>query len=154
MKTKVVEKKLWTCPRCKRKFERRGQPHSCRPFPLAQHFRNKPEGRLLYQKLKQAIKEDVGPFKVESLECCIHFVGTFTFAAVKIFRDKISVDFSLSRKIQSDRIRKVVPMSTHRYLYVVDVMSEEDIDASLLAWIHEAYDKKNVKRLSDNHDNE
>jgi hypothetical protein len=146
MRTEMVEKKLWTCPKCKRKFERRGQPHSCRPFPLTQHFRNKPGGKLLYQKLKQAIREELGSFKVESLECCIHFVSTFTFAAVKIFRDKISVDFSLSRKIQNGRIRKVVPMSTHRYLYLVDVMREEDIDQALLAWIHEAHDKKDVKQ--------
>jgi hypothetical protein len=37
-------------------------------------------------------------------------------------------------------------MSTHRYLYLVDVMREEDIDQALLAWIHEAHDKKDVKQ--------
>lgn len=40
-------------------------------------------------------------------------------------------------------------MSAHRYLYVVDVMKEEDIDSELLEWIHEAHDKKNVKASSE-----
>ena len=87
----------------------------------------------------------MGNFKVESLECCIHLVSTFTFAAVKIFKDKIRVDFSLSRKIKSDRITHFTPMSAHRFLYCVDVMKEEDIDQELMDWILEAHDKKSEK---------
>ena len=87
------EIELWTCPKCKRKFERKGQSHSCREFAIERHFEGKPEGKLLYKKLKSAIKQQVGSFKVESLECCIHFVSTFTFAAVKIFKDKIKVNY-------------------------------------------------------------
>lgn len=144
MKAKIEKKNLWTCPKCKRKFERHGQSHSCRSFPLAQHFEKKPGGKVLYEKLKQAIKKEVGTYKVESLTCCIHFVSTFTFAAVKILKDKIKVDFSLSRKIQSDRITALTRMSAHRYLYNIDVVKAEDIDKELVEWIHEAYDKKNV----------
>jgi Domain of unknown function (DUF5655) len=143
--TITERKKLWTCPKCKRKFERKGQSHSCRPYPLAQHFENKPVGKLLYQKLKQAIKGELGNFKVESLECCIHFVSTFTFAAVKILKDKIRVDFSLSRKIKSNRITYFTPMSAHRFLYCIDVITEEDIDQELMDWIKEALDKKREK---------
>lgn len=141
-KAKIEKKKLWTCPKCKRKFERHGQSHSCRAFPLAQHFERKPGGKLLYGKLKQAIKNEVGPYKVESLECCIHFVSTFTFVAVKILKDKIKVGFSLSRRIQNNRITAFAPMSARRYQYYIDVMREDDIDRELMEWIHEAYDKK------------
>lgn len=141
-KTKIEKKKLWTCPKCKRKFERQGQSHSCRPYPLAQHFERKPEGKALYDKLKSVIKKELGTFKVESLECCIHFVRTFTFAAVKILKDRIRVDFSLSRKIKSKRITYFTPMSAHRFLYCIDVMKEDDIDQELMDWIGEAYDKK------------
>jgi hypothetical protein len=81
------------------------------------------------------------------LECCIHCVSTFTFAAVKIFKKKIRVDFSLSRKIKNKRFIQFTPMSAHRYLYCVDVMSEEDIDAELIEWIEEAHDKK-VQNIS------
>ena len=141
-KTKVERKQLWTCPKCKRKFEKRGQVHSCRPFALARHFEKKPEGKLLYKQLRQAVRNELGAFKVESLECCIHFVSTFTFAAVKIFKNKIRVDFSLSTEIKDNRITHSIPMSAHRTLYCVDVVKPEDIDSQLIGWIKKARDKK------------
>lgn len=142
MKTKAEIKKLWTCPKCGRQFERKGQTHSCRTFPLEQHFEGKPAGKRLYEKLKEAVKKQLGNFKIESLECCIHFVSTFTFAAVKIFNEKIQVDFSLSRIIKNSRIKQPFKMSAHRYLYYVDIEKEADIDTTLMEWIQEAQDKK------------
>ena len=142
MKTKTPENKLWTCPECGRQFERHGQSHSCKAFPLEKHFEHKPAGRLLFDVLKQAVISRVGAIKIESLECCIHFVSTFTFAAVKILKDKIRVDFSLSRKISNRRIVQSIQMSAHRYLYVIDVMTEDEIDEELMAWIQEAHQKK------------
>lgn len=87
------------------------------------------------------MKKELSPFKVESLPCCIHFVSTFTFAAVKIFKEKIRVDFSLSQLIKNDRFTHFTPMSAHRWLYGVDVMNEDDIDQELLEWIRQAHDK-------------
>jgi hypothetical protein len=112
---------------------------------LEKHFEYKPAGRLLYEVLRKAVKRQVGAFKIESLECCIHFVRIFTFAAVKIYKDKIWVDFSLNRKIKNKRIIQSVQMSANRYLYAVDIMKEEDIDEELMAWIQEAHDKKREK---------
>jgi hypothetical protein len=136
---------LWTCPKCKRTFERHGQSHSCRPFPLAQHFENKPTGKALYQRLRQAIKQAVGPYHVESLECCIHFVSTFTFSAVTIFKDKIRVEFSLGRNVRNNRFTLSKLISAHRYLYCVNVMTQENIDAELMEWIKEAHNKKTLE---------
>jgi Domain of unknown function (DUF5655) len=141
----MASKKLWRCPNCGREFERQNQSHSCKLYLLAQHFEGKPMGKALYQKLKQAMKNEMGNFKVESLECCIHFVSTFTFAAVKIFNNKIQVEFSLTHEIESKRIKRIVKMSAHRYLYHVDVFSVDEIDRELLQWIHEAHDLKNEK---------
>jgi hypothetical protein len=133
---------LWTCPKCKRRFARHGQSHSCRRFPLPQHFENKPTGKALYQKLRQAVTQAVGPYQVESLECCIHFASTFSFAAVKIFKDRIRVDFSLSRNIKNNRFTRRTPMSAHRHLYSVNVMTQDNIDTELMEWIKEAHDNK------------
>ena len=145
VKTKTEIIKLWTCPKCGRQFERQGQSHSCKSFPLAKHFTNKPRGASLYETFLRSVKMQVGSFKIESLECCIHLVSTFTFAAVKIFKDKIRVDFSLSRKLKNKRITDTVQMSAHRYLYVVDIMNEDEIEEELMMWIREAHDKKNKK---------
>jgi len=145
VKTKSEIIKLWTCPKCGRQFERRGQFHSCRPFPLALHFEGRPAGKSLYDQFKKAIKKNTGTFKIESLQCCIHFVSTFTFAAVKIFKNKIKVDFSLDRKIRSNRINRFVQMSAHRYLFAMSIMKEEEIDTELIQWIQEARDKKRAQ---------
>ncbi len=134
--------KLWTCPKCKRKFRRHGQLHSCRPFPLAKHFENKPESKALYQKLKRQLEHDLGSYKVESLECCIHLVSTIAFAAVKVFKSKIRVDFTLNRKISNHRFADSTQMSAHRYLYCVDVTTEADINSELIEWIKEARDNE------------
>lgn len=139
---KNKEIKLWKCPKCGRQFEKHGQSHSCKPYAIEQHFEGRPDEKKLYEQLKQAIKKQVGSFKVESLECCIHLVSTYTFAAVKIMKGRIRVDFALSRKIKSKRIVNETKMSANRWLYIIDIYNKDEINEELLEWIKEAHDKK------------
>ncbi|ELR71110.1 hypothetical protein C900_03074 [Fulvivirga imtechensis AK7] len=115
---------------------------------MEQHFERKPVGKKLYEKLKAQMEHDLGQLRVESLECCIHFVSTFTFAAVKILKDKVRVDFSLARQLAHPRVSRAVKMSSHRYLYFVEITKEEDIDQELMEWIREARDKKKKHVIS------
>lgn len=137
--------KLWKCPKCGRQFERQGQLHSCKPFPIEQHFKGKESSKILYDKFRLAVKKQVGPFKIESLECCIHFVSTFTFLAVRILKDRIRVDFALNHKIKSGKVTGFTKMSTHRFLYYFDILKENEIDEELMNFVQEAYDLKNEK---------
>ncbi|CAD5265368.1 MULTISPECIES: DUF5655 domain-containing protein [unclassified Imperialibacter] len=138
MKAPTDTKPLWVCPKCGRRFQRQRQAHSCNFFPLDKHFERKPVAELLYDKFETAVKRQVGSFKVESLKCCIHFVSSVTFAAVFALRDRIRVDFALNREIKSERLHKEAKLSAHRYLYLVEIKSDKDIDKELLQWIHEA----------------
>lgn len=138
----IKARELWTCPQCRRQFERQGQSHSCRPFALEQHFINRATSERLYKKLIQDLENQIDSFKIESLECCIHLVSGFTFGAVRIIKNKIRVEFTLSDNIQHDRFYRCVQMSAHRYLYLVDVKTEADIDPELIQWIKDAQDKK------------
>lgn len=141
--TKVKSgKEVWTCPKCGRQFARKGQAHSCKLFPLVNHFRGKPDSEILYRKLKRAVGDTIGPFKVESLQCCIHFVNRYTFAAIVILKNKIRIDFSLARKIRSSRIVKSGLLSASRYLYCVDVSNEREIDGTLLGWMKTSYESR------------
>ena len=142
VKTKTEIIKLWECPKCGRRFERKGQPHSCKYFPIEQHFIGKEKSEKLYEKLKKVLKEHLGEYKIESLECCIHFVSTFTFAAVKIFKDKIRVDFSLNQELKNNRIKKTIQMSANRYLHYIDIINDDEINQELMNWIQEAHHKK------------
>lgn len=101
---------------------------------------------MLYKELARAVKLQLGNFKTESLECCIHFVTSFTFAAVKISKHKIIVDFSLLRKIKSKRIKQAVQISANRYLYYADVNTADEIDSTLIAWLIEAANKKTLEK--------
>jgi len=87
------------------------------------------------------LENTMDSFKIESLACCIHFVSTFTFAAVKVFKDKISIDFSLNHKVINKRIKQITPMSKNRFLHCIDVFTETEINAELVGWIREAHDK-------------
>lgn len=140
-KLKTIQKQLWTCPKCGRRFQRHGQSHSCRVIHLTQHFEGRPYGEILYSSLKQAVRKELGPFVVESLQCCIHFGSPFTFTAIKIFRRKIRVEFCLTQKLNSSRIAHHVQISAHRHLYWIDVAEGDEIDAWLIDKIHEAHDQ-------------
>jgi Domain of unknown function (DUF5655) len=135
---------LWVCPKCGRKFEQHFQSYSCKAFPLLQHFEGKPESKLLYKKFTEAVKKKIKHFTIESLECCIHFVSSFTFASVKVFKEHIEVGFSLNHLISSNKINNCAHLSANRYLYYVKIMDEEDIDEVLIKWIVEASTKREI----------
>jgi len=129
---------LWTCPRCGRQFKRKDQVHSCSLVTEKSHFERKNGEMNLYLHLKKAVKKQVGTFKTEALKCCIHFVTTFTFAAVKILKGRIRVDFTLHKKMKSKRVVGATQMSARRWLYAVDVYKDDEIESELLAWIKKA----------------
>jgi Domain of unknown function (DUF5655) len=132
---------LWNCPRCGRRFVRQNQSHSCKPFPLEKHFEGKPVGKALYEKLKTAIRNRLGTFHIQSLECCIHFDHLITFAAVKIAKDKLTLEFSLDHKLNNKRCSKCVQLSAKRFLHYIPIVSADEIDDDLLGWVKEAYGK-------------
>ena len=133
-------KELWTCPKCRRQFEKKNQVHSCNLYPLDKHFKGKEQvARPIYDKLTEQIEKKIGALKVESLPCCIHFVSTYTFGAVYALRNKIRVTFTLNHKVRNPRIKKFSQMSNTRYLYAVDLGSPDKIDKELISWLREAY---------------
>ena len=137
--------KSWKCPKCGRKFEKNKQPHSCTIYPVAKHLKGKEAAAELYNELKIKIKKAAGPFKIESLPCCIHFVTaftTFTFAAVFAMKDRLRLHFTLDHKIASPRIRRYSQIATSRHMYEVDIKDKKEINKELLVWLKEAYNTK------------
>ena len=134
---------LWKCPKCGREFEKRNQQHSCNVYPLDRHFTGK-EGiaRPLYDRLKEIIEKSIGPVKVESLPCCIHFVvkdTAYTFAAVYALRDRIRIHFGSDKEIRSPRIGKSAKTSASKYMHSIDIKSADEMDKELITWLRQAY---------------
>jgi len=139
---------LWQCPKCGREFERFNQAHSCKVYPLELHFKGKDTSKNLYKKLCEKIKKEIGDFKVESLECCIHLISRSAFAAVKIRKQKLQIDFSLNHELKHKRFVKTFKLSEHRFQYLLEITKEEEIDHELLNWIREARKLKEVKIIN------
>jgi hypothetical protein len=138
-------KNLWVCPKCGRQFEKRKQGHSCKVYPLEKHFAGKEEiSRPLYEELKKKFEKETGPFRVESLPCCIHFVKApaYTFAGIFALKNRIRIHFSLNYKLENPRLGKFTQMSAHRWLYSVDIGKKEEMDKELIGWLKQAYEGK------------
>jgi hypothetical protein len=129
----------WKCPRCKREFAKKNQQHSCVSYPLANHFKNKEYAKELFNYLKQQIAKKIGPVKIESLPCCIHFVSSYTFGACWALRDRIRVDFRTDYKLTTKKPYKMIKISPNRFLYYIDLKTKKDIDAELLGWMRKLY---------------
>ncbi|OGM08316.1 hypothetical protein A2Z67_01445 [Candidatus Woesebacteria bacterium RBG_13_36_22] len=132
-------KPLWKCAKCKREFAKVNQSHSCVSYPLENHFKGKIYAKELFTHLTDKVEKKIGQIKIESLPCCIHFVGSYTFGAVFPMKDKIRIDFRTDFPIKSKRVWKMFQMSPNRYLYYFEIKNKKDIDTELLGWIKKAY---------------
>lgn len=141
----LINKIMWTCPKCGRIFEKKGQMHSCKKYPLPKHFENKQKAKELYDHLLKAMKSKIGKFKVISLPCCIHLYGTYDFIALLPKKDKLEIRFALDRKIKSKRIFAAPPLSSKRYKNCLYVFNKSEIDKKLIEWLRESYMLKQIK---------
>ena len=133
----------WQCPKCGRHFKNKNQTHSCRPYPLKNHFKGKEDiAKPLFDDLVAKIKKNIGPLKVQSLECCIHLDRISSFGAVFARKDKIRISFALNKKISSPHFSQVVKMSSVQYKYVVDITKKSEINKQLINWLKLAYNLK------------
>jgi hypothetical protein len=132
---------LWTCPECKRSFQKQNQMHSCTPYALSKHFIGKDFAKKLFDELLVKL-EKLGKIKVESLPCCIHLVkpeNAFNFAAVYATKDGLRFHIGSNEELKSNRIRKAAKMSNTKYMYELD---SKELDAELLSWLKKAYELK------------
>jgi len=135
--------KLWTCSKCGRRFGKIKQTHSCAVYPVAKHLKGKKLATDLYKELKLRVKKTIGPFYIESLPCCIHFVkAAFTFAAVYALKDGLRFHIGLDHRIKSKRIRRYAQIAAKRYMYELDIHDKTEMDTELLDWLNKAYHMK------------
>jgi hypothetical protein len=130
---------MWKCNSCHREFAKKNQSHSCKTYPLDEHFKNKENQRALFNAYIAYIRKNIGEFKIEALPCCIHLVSTYTFGAVWILKDKIRIDFMTPEKIASKRISRVEQPSANRYVHFIEIEKMEELNEELLNWLKQAY---------------
>jgi hypothetical protein len=129
----------WSCPKCHRIFQKENQMHSCKSFPIDQHFKNKEQIEELYNYLFKVVNNKIGKCKVISLSCCIHWFGNYDFIALLPKKDKLEIRFGLDRKIKNSRIFMSFPLSKKSYKNCLYITHKEDVDEELLKWLKDSY---------------
>ena len=133
---------MWICPSCERIFQKKNQQHSCKKYPIENHFKGKELMKKLFQYLLNEVNNQVGKCKVISLPCCIHLFGNYDFIAILPKKKEIEIRFILNRKIKSNRIESHVPVSAENYKNCLRISSQDDIDEELLKWLRKSYQFK------------
>jgi hypothetical protein len=133
---------MWTCPKCKRVFDKANQPHSCKKVPPEKHFDNKEKSKELFNYLVEQIDTKIGKCKMVSLPCCIHLFGKYDFLAALPKKDRLEIRFELERKLASPRLKVAVPTSAKYYKNCIDITAIDDINEELLGWLTTAYHLK------------
>lgn len=101
----------------------------------------------LYELLRERLMSAYPEMKIKVSKSQISFYNRhmFAMASPPVRRRKIwpkefmMVSFGLSYQIDSPRIAMSVEAYPNRWTHHVIVESPEDIDGTLLGWIHEAY---------------
>ena len=109
------------------------------PPNVAQHFVGKdPVVRAIYDRiLKDARK--LGPVIEEPKKTSIHLVNKSAFAGVATRKDALILNVKSAAPIKDARFKKSEQVSASRFHQEVKLISIEDVDASLIGWMKEAY---------------
>ena len=131
--------KLWRCPRCRRKFTKRNQAHSCLVHTVAQHFRGKdPRLRRIYELLISRLRR-VGGLRIDAVKSSINLVSKYHFGGVSVRKNSLRVGFLSDERIEDERILAALRVGPAKVAHWVRLLSSRDIDAQLLHWLKKAY---------------
>jgi hypothetical protein len=133
---------MWTCPKCKRIFEKVKQQHSCHKVALVEHFKNKKKAKELFDFLVKEINNKIGKCKIISIPCCVHLFGKYDFLAALPKKDKLEIRFALDKKLSGKRIKIAIPVSVKYYKNCLEIKDKKEIDAELMKWLKDAYSLK------------
>ncbi len=131
---------MWTCPKCQRTFRNTGQAHSCKLVDKASFFARRPAHfKKLYQIIKNKVKS-LGEFREEAvLPDVIFFKTKSTFLAIKVKKAWLDIEFFLDHLEDVPPVKKYLQTSKRRFVHVVSIDEEEDIDRQLMDWISDSY---------------
>lgn len=132
---------MWKCLNCNREFSKIKQMHSCKIYPVSKHFENKEESKKLYKELLKVLKKELGPYKIESLPCCIHVVDkktNYTYTCVYAIKEGIKLHIGFKKVPNSNRVEKAAKIGVNKYKYRIFIKDKKEIDKELINWLKQA----------------
>jgi Domain of unknown function (DUF5655) len=141
------ERPLWKCPQCKRKFANRNQSHFCGRHDLEHHFEGKPaEVRAIYDAVLKTIRR-CGPVTVLPEKTRIAFQVRMSFAQLTTRSKWVDGHVVLARRFEHPRFRNVETFSPRNHVHYFRLMSADEVDEEVAAWLKEAYAVGEQKHL-------
>lgn len=137
---KAIQKPLWTCPKCRKKFVTRNLWHSCGNFTVDQFFQGKsPHAKKLFQKFV-ALAKKCGPIIVNPSKTRISFQARTRFAGVSKASDEgLICGFLLTRRLESPRFTSIEFFPPRYYGHRFQINRMQDLNQEVLGWLKEAY---------------
>ena len=108
-------------------------------FTLAQHFDNKePVVKSIYDRILKESRK-FGKVIEEPKKTSIHLVNKSAFAGVSTRKNALILNIKSAAPIKDVRIKKSEQVSASRFHQEVKLVSPEEVDSTLIAWLKDAY---------------
>lgn len=129
----------WKCPRCRRRFARKGQWHSCEARELDEHFRGRdPDLRGIFEELVRRLRK-LGPVGVDPVKTSINLTARHHFGAVTVRGTFLRLGFLSEGRIEDHRIVHIERLGPRKFAHSVVLESVADLDDVVMGWLAEAY---------------
>ncbi|MGH9049201.1 MAG: DUF5655 domain-containing protein [Acidimicrobiia bacterium] len=130
----------WICPECGRRFGRKGQGHDCAPaLTLEEYFATGPSHERPVYEAVRAHLDTLDDVYTEPVSVGIFFKRSRTFAQLRPMQKWVALGFLLPQKLEHGRLSRKVIGEGNRYYHVVNLHGPDDVDATVRAWLTEAY---------------
>ncbi len=133
------QRPLWRCPKCGHSFVTRNLWHSCGKYPLADHFKNKPQRlRLAFRRYVELAKA-CGPVTVYAQKTRIVIQGRVRFAGAIVHRDWLEATMWLKHPADHRCLRRLESFGKLGFGLHFCLREPADIDEALAELMREAY---------------
>lgn len=134
-------KNLWICPKCGRRFVNRNQSPSCGYHTIKQHLKGKSPHVIALHKPFLELVMQCGSVIVAPTKTRIGFQVRMIFAALSLKQGGLNCHVVLSRRLENPRF------TPQNNVHHFRIQSMDELDDEVYAWLKEAYQVGEQKRL-------
>ena len=129
----------WVCPGCDREFGKAHQSHVCVPgCTVDECFAGRLWQRVIYAAIEAHLRS-LGELHVDAVRVGVFLKHERKLAEVRPKVKWLSLDLFLPRELDHPRIARRLKVSADRTMHTIKLVSAEDVDAEVQAWLTEAY---------------
>ena len=130
----------WTCPACERQFGRAHQAHVCVPAgTIDESFAGRPPvQREILDDLLTHLRA-LGPGQIDAVRVGVFLYSDRKLAEIRPLARSLALIVVPPRPTDHPRIARRMTIGAGRIAHVVKLVTPEDIDDDVRAWLTEAY---------------